>query len=137
MLIEIVDVMPLIVAKARSRIVPVVATKVLTTVVIALVALGAVATIEEIAPEHAPVASVQVPAQLCKVIVSPLLPALTVCEIPKDFSCKARTLFTLKYCCQQPLPTIPLLVVMVAVRGFEITIFLGLVALIVEILEPT
>ncbi len=77
-LIEIVEVMPLIVANARSRIVPVVATKVLTTVVIALVALGAVATIEEIAPEQAPVASVQVPAQLCKVIVSVLLPALTV-----------------------------------------------------------
>lgn len=77
-LIEIVDVMPFIVANARRRIVPVVATNVLTTVVIALVALGAVATIEEMAPEHAPVDSVQVPAQLCKVIVSPLLPALTV-----------------------------------------------------------
>ena len=77
MLIEMVEVLPLVLDKARRRTVPVVAARAPVTVVNALVPLF-VTTILVIAPVHAPVASVHVPAQDCRVTLSGAV-VLTVC----------------------------------------------------------
>jgi hypothetical protein len=66
--IEIETLTPLLVASNRRRVVPVEAARGVETVVIALVVVPE--TMVVIAPVQAPVASVQVPAQLCMVIVS-------------------------------------------------------------------
>ncbi len=79
MLIEIVEVLPLVLDKARRRTVPVVAARAPVTVVKALVPLF-VTTILVIVPEHAPVASVQVREQDCRVILSGAT-VVTTCEI--------------------------------------------------------
>ena len=79
MLIETVEVLPLVLDNARRRTVPVTALKAPETVVKALVPLF-VTTILVIAPVHAPDASVHVPAQDCRVTLSGDT-VLTVCEI--------------------------------------------------------
>ena len=79
MLIETVEVQPLVLHSARRRTVPVDSARAPETVVKALVPLF-VTTILVIAPEHAPVASVQVPAQDCRVILSGAA-VVTDCEI--------------------------------------------------------
>ena len=79
MLIETVEVLPLVLDSARRRTVPVEAASAPETVVKALVPLF-VTTILVMVPEHAPVASVQISEQDCRVILSgPVV--VTVCEI--------------------------------------------------------
>lgn len=68
-LIEIVAFWPLVLHRALSRIVPVVAARTAETVTNALVPLE-VTTRFVMAPVHAAVASVHVPAQDCNVILS-------------------------------------------------------------------
>ena len=79
MLIEMVEVLPLVLHSARRRTVPLDAARAPETVVKALVPL-LVTTILFIVPEHAPVASVQTREQDCRVILSGAA-VVTVCEI--------------------------------------------------------
>ena len=69
-LIEMVEVIPSIVANARRREVPVDAASAVATVMTALVTPTVVVTMVVIAPEQTPVLSVHVPAHFCNVIVS-------------------------------------------------------------------